>query len=325
MVLACQNARVDELKANPAHVGISATGHSKLRQRLETTAYGLDLVGWYHSHPRFPARFSSVDMTEQSTLKDPNHLGIVVSGIDDLKPYGVYRGPAAILLAPQAITRRVVPSLTPKPIVVSNDQLAVPNSILQPGVGASFIPSRHGAKSAAPSQSLPVNSGFQKKLSFRQLLLVASALSALAILLWTNYRIYSIENKLSSLADIKAVTAKDDPARPSASPSVDNSKAAENPAPTPANEKSIASLDPPANPKLPVSKSPDKSRTKRAGVGSGNRRNANRSSGTVGGQAVKQGPVRRSAMPKPTPKPISMPTIKTLPKPLPRASVNTND
>jgi proteasome lid subunit RPN8/RPN11 len=98
LVLAAQGARPDEIDATPSHVHISANGHAQVRNRLEGSAYGLDVIGWYHSHPRFPARFSPVDVTEQSTWRDPNHIGIVISGIDHVDPFGVYRGPKATLL-----------------------------------------------------------------------------------------------------------------------------------------------------------------------------------------------------------------------------------
>jgi proteasome lid subunit RPN8/RPN11 len=104
LVLAAQGARKHEIEATPSHVGISADGHAQVRHRLETTAYGYDIVGWYHSHPRYPARFSPVDITEQSTFRDKNHVGIVVSGIDEHEPFGVYRGPQAVLLvAPKRV------------------------------------------------------------------------------------------------------------------------------------------------------------------------------------------------------------------------------
>lgn len=104
LVLAAQGARGHEIEATPSHVGISASGHAQVRSRLEATAYGYDIVGWYHSHPRYPARFSPVDVTEQSTFRDKNHVGIVVSGIDEREPFGVYRGPKAFLLvAPKRV------------------------------------------------------------------------------------------------------------------------------------------------------------------------------------------------------------------------------
>jgi proteasome lid subunit RPN8/RPN11 len=100
LVLAAKGARQDEIDATPSHVRISANGHAQVRCRLEESAYGLDLIGWYHSHPTFPARFSPVDVTEQSTWRDPNHIGIVISGVDRGTPFGVYRGPEALLLRP---------------------------------------------------------------------------------------------------------------------------------------------------------------------------------------------------------------------------------
>lgn len=106
LVLAAKGARLDEIEATPSHVRISANGHAQVRCRLEESAYGLDLIGWYHSHPTFPARFSPVDITEQSTWRDPNHIGIVISGNDRVTPFGVYRGPEALLLRP-------VPALPP--------------------------------------------------------------------------------------------------------------------------------------------------------------------------------------------------------------------
>ena len=100
LVLSAECARHDEVEATPSHVRISAAGHAQVRSRLESSAYGLDIIGWYHSHPRFPARFSPVDKTEQSTWRDPNHLGVVISGNDMREPIGVYRGPEAALLIP---------------------------------------------------------------------------------------------------------------------------------------------------------------------------------------------------------------------------------
>ena len=94
----------------------------------------------------------------------------------------------------------------------------------------------------------------------------APTLGVLAILIWTNYRIYSVENRVSALANTKTTAAIDDRVRGSASPSMGDSKAAENHSLTAANEKSTASSDLPANPKLPVAKPPVTPRVKRARV-----------------------------------------------------------
>lgn len=100
LVLASEGALPDEVEATPSHVRISGFGQAQVRNRLESSAYGLDIIGWYHSHPRYRARFSSVDITEQSTWRDGNHLGIVISCSDASDPLGVYRGPQATLLTP---------------------------------------------------------------------------------------------------------------------------------------------------------------------------------------------------------------------------------
>lgn len=122
LVLAAQGARRDEVEATPSHVRISARGHAQVRSRLEASAYGLDIIGWYHSHPRYPARFSSVDVTEQSTWRDQNHLGIVISGDDEHEPFGVYRGPNAALLTP-------VLSESPPPLPIRTIQPATTSLI----------------------------------------------------------------------------------------------------------------------------------------------------------------------------------------------------
>ena len=117
LVLAAEGARLDEIDATPSHVRISANGHAQVRGRLEKSAYGLDLIGWYHSHPTFPARFSSVDVTEQSTWRDPNHIGMVISGIDRATPFGVYRGPEALLLRPVPASPLPPPPASTLPII----------------------------------------------------------------------------------------------------------------------------------------------------------------------------------------------------------------
>ncbi|HEX8335482.1 MAG TPA: Mov34/MPN/PAD-1 family protein [Pyrinomonadaceae bacterium] len=107
LVLAADNARAGEVEASPGHVHISASGNASVRRRLEETHPDREVVGWYHSHPRYPARFSHVDTAEQSTWNDPNHVGIVFSGTEKGEPFGVYRGPEAVRLsrghAPQPV------------------------------------------------------------------------------------------------------------------------------------------------------------------------------------------------------------------------------
>jgi len=116
LVLKSEGARSNEIEASPSHVRISANGQAQVRSRLETSAYGLDIIGWYHSHPKFSARFSSEDLIEQSTWRDPNHIGIVISGIDHATPLGLYRGPQAMFLTPTSLPP---PPPTPPPAALT--------------------------------------------------------------------------------------------------------------------------------------------------------------------------------------------------------------
>jgi proteasome lid subunit RPN8/RPN11 len=107
LVIATEGVREGEVEATHSHVQMSASGQAQVRRRLENSAYGLDIVGWYHSHPAFPARFSGVDMTTQAAWDDPNHIGIVFSGLNRGETFGVYRGSGSVLLAPQQMLSSV--------------------------------------------------------------------------------------------------------------------------------------------------------------------------------------------------------------------------
>lgn len=104
LVLDADGAHGAEVEASPGYVRITAAGQATVRARLERTNPDREIVGWYHSHPKYEARFSTVDETEQATWADPRHLGIVYSGVDRAEPYGVYRGPQADRLARQRNT-----------------------------------------------------------------------------------------------------------------------------------------------------------------------------------------------------------------------------
>lgn len=317
LVLASQDARGDETEATPGHVRISATGHANLRRRLEMTAYGLDLVGWYHSHPRFPARFSSVDTTEQSTLTDPNHLGIVVSGIDDLKPYGVYRGPAAIQLVSQTSIRRPITHYASKSIAISSDQMAASSSVLPQKVSSDSISTVGEHKHAAsPSTFSPNEAQSQRSFSLRDWLLLASALGAIAIFIWLGYRMHSIEKRLSALGDLRTTSAIDNRPRFSDSSTEDSRKPAEIGSPSSNTPKSTEPSDLPANPKLPVSKGPGRANVKKPrgrAEGRAKPKSTMRSANSAGVVPEKTGATRRSA-------PVPNRTPKTGPTPLPRPS-----
>jgi proteasome lid subunit RPN8/RPN11 len=118
MIVAAENARPGEFEASPAHVRLRGPGQAHVRRRLEDAHPDREIVGWYHTHPNYPSKFSSVDMHEQRTWSDRNHVGIVYS-TNDPEPFGVYRSPEAIRLRPVVNTpvplpRRPVP-LPPAP------------------------------------------------------------------------------------------------------------------------------------------------------------------------------------------------------------------
>lgn len=98
LVLAAVAATRDEAKVSPGHVRLGGEFDAALRRRLEVSFPALEVVGWYHSHPRFRALFSEPDRMNQRTWSNPNHLGIVVSGLEGSEKFGVYRGPEATKL-----------------------------------------------------------------------------------------------------------------------------------------------------------------------------------------------------------------------------------
>lgn len=202
LVLAAEGARADELKASPSHVHISAGGHSRVRRRLEESAHGLDIIGWYHSHPRFTPRFSSVDLTEQSTWADPNHIGIVISGLKQEKAFGVYRGPKATLLVPAGSPHQededdfVVQDASVVEKVLAGDFAERP---AQPPKAA---PAAQAARAEGTLQAptvgdtpVPV-----RTLPTRRFLLPALALVLLAAgVLWLDRRLRAIEGRLAGV------------------------------------------------------------------------------------------------------------------------------
>src|SRR6185295_769032 len=106
-VMAAEGARGLELRSTPTLVELLPTGHARVRRRLEDAHPDREIVGWYHTHPHYNANFSTMDIEEQSTWSDPDHIGIVYSGIDKVEPWGVYRGPRAILLRPEIDLREL--------------------------------------------------------------------------------------------------------------------------------------------------------------------------------------------------------------------------
>jgi proteasome lid subunit RPN8/RPN11 len=100
VVMVADSARNGEFQSTVANVQLFAMGHAQVRRRLEDAHPDREVIGWYHTHPSFPPQFSGVDSEQQATWSNPNHIGIVYSGTDSVEPFGVYRGPHAILLTP---------------------------------------------------------------------------------------------------------------------------------------------------------------------------------------------------------------------------------
>lgn len=102
IIMAAENARDGEFEASPAHVRLRGPGQTYVRRRLEDAHPDREIVGWYHTHPGYPPVFSNVDMQEQRTWTDRNHIGIVYSTSDHNEPFGVYRSSDANRLRPIA-------------------------------------------------------------------------------------------------------------------------------------------------------------------------------------------------------------------------------
>lgn len=98
LVMAAGDAREGEFLSTAGDVTLLALGQIKVRRRLENAHPDREIIGWYHTHPTFDPRFSEVDKQEQGRTNDANYIGIVFSGINAEEPFGVYRGPDAVLL-----------------------------------------------------------------------------------------------------------------------------------------------------------------------------------------------------------------------------------
>ena len=290
--MACEDARDNETEATPGHVRITAEGHAKLRRRLELTAFGLDLIGWYHSHPTFPARFSSVDTIEQSTLKDPNHLGIVVSGIDNLRPYGVYKGPGADLLTPQNPIRRSLKELSNvAPAIAPADTNAL--GLQLEGTQANRPPQTVAFAATAQAHVPPVSTRRQRPVLPWQAFAVAGVV-IVGFAVWITSRVNSVENRLATL-----VNRRDEPGNLQTGQTTPAPENGSTPTATPpqGQDEKTGTVDLPANPKLPVAK-PAKSR------GQNTERNRARRTNRTGSAANRRAS-SSTRQPSPPPQPRS--------------------
>jgi proteasome lid subunit RPN8/RPN11 len=214
LVLAAQGARHDEVEATPSHVRISASGYAQVRSRLESSAYGLDVIGWYHSHPRYPARFSPVDITEQSTWRDQNHLGIVISGNDNREPLGVYRGPHAALLTP-------VRSEIPPPKKIAQPDITFISPRVEENKEEAIAAIKFIAPAVAVRTPRPRSEGV---LRYLPLALGLGLLGMAISLIRLDYRIAGVEKKMA-LVEIDKERVSSAPPETTTSPLPSNSPA----------------------------------------------------------------------------------------------------
>jgi proteasome lid subunit RPN8/RPN11 len=200
LVMAADGARGDEVEASPSHVHISAYGNASVRQRLEASHSDREIVGWYHSHPRYPAQFSHIDITEQSTWNDPNHVGIVFSGTEKSEPFGVYRGPEAVRLMRHRTESRMSPA---GQTIYGLERVPAKRA----------LPEQVGAERTQPGRPKPLTADIAKTRRIPaaqrgrfsrlrgvapRLLVLLGALGLAAGVVWLHQRVRSIETALGS-------------------------------------------------------------------------------------------------------------------------------
>ena len=85
-----------EVDGTVSTVRITAAGTEAMTARAHERDPLADVVGWFHTHPRFDAFFSDVDRHEQAQWASPLAVGFVVAG-DAVRrePHAVYLGPNA--------------------------------------------------------------------------------------------------------------------------------------------------------------------------------------------------------------------------------------
>ena len=79
--------RAGNLSDNPNRFLLDPKDH--IRARRDARAAGLDVIGFYHSHPHSPAEPSETDRAEAWLY--PNHLHLIVGRADDAADVRLYR------------------------------------------------------------------------------------------------------------------------------------------------------------------------------------------------------------------------------------------
>jgi proteasome lid subunit RPN8/RPN11 len=83
-----------EVRGTVSTVELTHAGSDAMRRRGEASTPTAEVVGWYHTHPRYEAYFSVVDRTEQAAWTERLAVGLVVSGLPG-GAYAIYLGPDA--------------------------------------------------------------------------------------------------------------------------------------------------------------------------------------------------------------------------------------
>ncbi|HEX8087865.1 MAG TPA: Mov34/MPN/PAD-1 family protein [Blastocatellia bacterium] len=194
VILAAEGAKRSEIDTTPSHVRISGAGNAEVRRRLEAAHPALDIVGWYHTHPVYTPRFSSVDETEQKTWTDPNSIGIVFSGLPLEEPFGVYRGPVAELLIHKS---RQFESHKPAPVIQPAPPIDTPPA--DKPVGSRRKKPKQ-SESTELQQPDKLHAAFLKGSGGYILLALAlSVIGALAGVVWVKAQVSDIESRLDRL------------------------------------------------------------------------------------------------------------------------------
>jgi proteasome lid subunit RPN8/RPN11 len=96
VVTGAETPRPGEVVGNVATVEITAEGAEAMTTRYHEHDFVADVLGWWHTHPRYTAFFSGTDRDEQARWNLPVSVGLVVAGEPDAgEPYAVYLGPDA--------------------------------------------------------------------------------------------------------------------------------------------------------------------------------------------------------------------------------------
>jgi proteasome lid subunit RPN8/RPN11 len=260
LVMCADTARPGEFEATSGYVHISAEGHARVRRRIEESSPDREVVGWFHSHPSYVARFSPVDEREQATWTDSNHLGIVFSVSEPEDYLGVYRGPGSVLLQPlsslPALGRRGAKALH-APVNTALPQLPAPP--VSPPPQEADVPSPSPAKPLPPRPvtRAKVNGPFRahqlKRLTAgAPWLLALLALALVACMLWLHGRVRTLERRVNAAAtthDAAAPARTADEAQPTTQPTTQLTPAALDESPPSSPAKALApSASPVRNP-----------------------------------------------------------------------------